>query len=187
MGRSADCVPTAVSPQSAEMHPMARMAVSVTTFLFIWFLSITPAHALAVGNAIVVTSSNGVNVRSTPGGTLVGGQGQGSTGTIVGGPQNAPFGGVSYTWWNVNFSSGADGWVIQDGIAAVTVYTLTVSSSNPSSGVYIYVGPNDRQGQADGTTSFTRQYNSGTSVTLIAPTTAGGNTFLKWTRNGSDY
>jgi len=68
-----------------------------------------------------------------------------------------------------------------------TAYTLSLASSNPNSGVYIYVGPNDNQGLADGTTPFSRQFNSGTSVTLISPTTAGGNNFVKWTRNGADY
>ena len=70
---------------------------------------------------------------------------------------------------------------------ASTTYTLNVASSNPNNGVYIYVGPNDVNGQADGTTSFSRQFNSGTSVTLIAPATAGGNNFVRWTRDGVDY
>jgi hypothetical protein len=44
--------------------------------------------------------------------------------------------------------------------------TLTVNSSNPSSGVSIAVSPNDNTSQGGGATSFTRTYNSNTVVTL---------------------
>jgi len=67
-----------------------------------------------------------------------------------------------------------------------TSYTLTVASSNPSSGVAITVSPNDRNAQGNGTTQFTRSYNSGTVVSLTAPATSGANTFQKWQKNGVD-
>lgn len=61
-------------------------------------------------------------------------------------------------------------------------FTLTVASSNPNSGVAITVTPNDNNGQGNGATQFTRTYNDGTHVTLIAPsTTTGGNEFNNWT------
>src|SRR3990172_6642721 len=66
-------------------------------------------------------------------------------------------------------------------------YTLTVASSNPSSGVAITVSPNDRDGKGNGTTQFTRRYSDSTNITLTAPATASGNTFQKWQRDGSDY
>jgi hypothetical protein len=69
---------------------------------------------------------------------------------------------------------------------AATAYTLTVASSNPSSGVAITISPNDRNGLGNGTTQFTRSYNSGTTVTLSAPSTASGNNFQKWQKNGVD-
>jgi hypothetical protein len=62
-----------------------------------------------------------------------------------------------------------------------TTYTLTVASANPASGVAITVSPADNNSASNGTTSFTRTYNSGTSVTLTAPATSGGNSFLSWT------
>jgi len=65
--------------------------------------------------------------------------------------------------------------------------TLTVASSNPSSGVSITVSPGDKNGQGNGATQFTRTYANGTVVTLTAPLTAGGNNFQKWQRNGVDY
>jgi len=67
-----------------------------------------------------------------------------------------------------------------------TSYTLTVASSNPSSGVAITVSPNDKSGLGNGTTQFARSYNSGTTVTLTAPATSGANTFQKWQKNGVD-
>lgn len=69
----------------------------------------------------------------------------------------------------------------------VTHLALTVISSNPNSGVNVTVSPVDINSQSNGSTQFTRTYNSGTSVTLTAPATAGGNSFLKWQRGGVDY
>jgi Glycoside hydrolase family 44 len=62
----------------------------------------------------------------------------------------------------------------------VTVYTLTVASANPVSGVSITVSSADNNGSSNGSTSFTRSYNAGTSVTLTAPNSASGNTFASW-------
>jgi hypothetical protein len=64
--------------------------------------------------------------------------------------------------------------------AAVT-YALTVNSANPASGVAIGVSPADNNHASNGPTSFTRTYNSGTTVTLTAPATSGANTFSAWT------
>ena len=63
----------------------------------------------------------------------------------------------------------------------VTTYTLTVNSTNPASGVTITVSPADNNNATNGSTSFPRTYNSGTSVTLTAPATSGSNTFTSWT------
>src|SRR5580658_1176284 len=62
-----------------------------------------------------------------------------------------------------------------------TTYALTVDSTNPASGVAITVSPADNNSAGNGTTSFTRTYNTGTSVTLTAPATSGSNTFSSWT------
>lgn len=66
-------------------------------------------------------------------------------------------------------------------------YTLTIASSNPSSGVAITVSPNDTSGRGNGSTQFTRSYNSGTVVTLTAPATSSGGTFQKWQKGTADY
>ncbi|MCI0623710.1 MAG: choice-of-anchor D domain-containing protein, partial [Acidobacteria bacterium] len=67
------------------------------------------------------------------------------------------------------------------------VRTLTVTSSNPESGVLIGVSPNDSVGLNDGSTPFTRAYLDQASVILAAPDTAGGNIFQKWQKDGSDF
>jgi hypothetical protein len=69
----------------------------------------------------------------------------------------------------------------------ITYYTLTIASSNPSSGVTITVSPADRNGQTNGATQFTRSYAKGTVVTLTAPATASGNAFQKWQKGTTDY
>ncbi|HEX3892352.1 MAG TPA: glycoside hydrolase family 44 protein [Terracidiphilus sp.] len=61
-----------------------------------------------------------------------------------------------------------------------TTYTLTVASTNPASGVSITLSPVDNNGANNGTTSFSRTYNAGSTVTLTAPSLAGGNVFTGW-------
>ena len=61
-----------------------------------------------------------------------------------------------------------------------TPYTLTVISVNPATGVGMTVSPADNNGAANGNAAFTRTYNSGTTVTVTAPATAGNNTFASW-------
>jgi hypothetical protein len=60
-------------------------------------------------------------------------------------------------------------------------YTLTVDSSNPSSGVSISVGNPFNNLVSLGTTPFTETATSGTQYILGAPKTASGNTFSSWT------
>ncbi len=58
--------------------------------------------------------------------------------------------------------------------------TLTVASTNPTSGVTISVSPNDGSGQGSGPTPFTRLYDGAVQVTLTAPAVSGNNTFRVW-------
>ena len=61
-----------------------------------------------------------------------------------------------------------------------TTYTLTVNSSGASS-VAIGVTPSDVNKSGNGSTSFTRTYDSATVVTLTAPATSGNYKFSAWT------
>jgi hypothetical protein len=65
--------------------------------------------------------------------------------------------------------------------------TLTVGSANPSNGMEITVSPAGSAGQGNGKTAFSRTYAQGTRVTLTAPSTASGNIFQKWQRDGGDW
>ncbi|MBX4189037.1 hypothetical protein KW785_00395 [Candidatus Parcubacteria bacterium] len=63
---------------------------------------------LAIGSSVSTTER--LTVRSTPStsGLKLGSQNAGAIGTITAGPTQAD----GYTWWQVDFSSGADGWVV---------------------------------------------------------------------------
>lgn len=68
-----------------------------------------PSETFALDSYIEVKSLS--NVRSAPGGSLLGQQNKGAAGVVVGGPVQASFGGASYWFWNINFDSNPDGWV----------------------------------------------------------------------------
>jgi len=68
-----------------------------------------------------------------------------------------------------------------------TTYALTIDSATPASGVAITVSPADNSASANGSTPFTRTYNSGVTVTLTAPATSGTNTFSSWSGCTSAY
>ncbi len=109
----------------------------------------------------------------------------------------ASAGGYSFREWRRNGSSYSTNRDItfsiysNDTFTAVYAppsYTISIQSSNPSSGVSIVVSPPDNNGQSNGTTPFSRTYNQGASVTLTAPDTApNGNRFQEWRRNNSFY
>ena len=105
----------------------------------------TPSStSFTIGEEVETTAT--VNVRTSPSGTPSGSrqwgeqtglQREGAIGTIVAGPET----GSGYTWWQVNFTSGPDGWVAQNYLAAATAPapTPTTPSQNP--------GPSHQQQQ----------------------------------------
>jgi len=92
------------------------------------------------------------------------------------------FRGIAVAWIGIGLSlliAGCGG----SGSISTTptkTYVLTVGSTNPSSGVSIGVTPADNNGATSGTTSFTRTYNSGTAVTLTAPSAVSSHAFSSW-------
>ncbi len=110
-------------------------------------------------------------------------------------PTTAPNGNIFQAWQKdgVNASTGTIVNVSMNSAHTMTavyvvpaVYTLTVNSSNPGSGVNITVSPNDNNGASNGAAPFTRSYNQNTNVTLTAPSAApNGNVFNRWQINGS--
>lgn len=67
------------------------------------------AHALTIGDRAQTTRTTAV--RSTPAGTSIGAQQTGAQGVIFGGPSTA----WGFTWWQINYDAGADGWSTEEG------------------------------------------------------------------------
>jgi len=168
----------------------------------LWRSFTEPPRTLTVASS---NPSSGVSITVSPPDNN--GQGNGTTpfsrtynnGTVVSLTAPATAGGNNFSKWQrdgVDYASTTQTSVTMDANHTMTaVYvtpppttrTLTVASSNPSSGVSITVSPPDNNGQGNGTTPFSRTYNNGTVVSLTAPATAGGNNFSKWQRDGVDY
>lgn len=72
----------------------------------------------AIGARVQVTE-NSVNLRSTAGGTVIGTVNSGNQGTIIGGPQTVSLSGNLFTFWDVNFGHGVEGWVPGNYLALV--------------------------------------------------------------------
>jgi hypothetical protein len=77
-----------------------------------------PSTTLTIGSRVRVVQT--INVRATPGGTLLGTQPTGALGRIVAGPQQAAISGsgsaTRFTFWQIDYDSGVDGWSGQDNI-----------------------------------------------------------------------
>ena len=84
-----------------------------------------PSHpTFGIGTRVKTTAN--LNVRSKPhtrSGKILCTQPNGATGTIVGGPTSAQ----GYTWWQVNFDTGCDGWSVQSYLSVV----LAVAPPSP--------------------------------------------------------
>lgn len=85
---------------------------------------LTPS--IGVGSRITVIATAGLNVRNKANqksGTLLCTQPYGALGTITGGPTKAQ----GNTWWNVNFDTGCDGWVVRGGLALTTTAQIPIT------------------------------------------------------------
>jgi hypothetical protein len=71
------------------------------------FVTVTPPNTFHLNDRVQTTAK--VRVRTSPStsASQAGIQQKGNTGTVIGGPTTAN----RYTWWNINFDKGADGWV----------------------------------------------------------------------------
>jgi hypothetical protein len=88
------------------------------------------AAPFAISTRVKTTAS--LSVRSSPstkGKYLLCTQPTGALGTIVGGPKS----GNGYTWWNINYDSGCDGWSVQNYLSttlAMNIPELMAAASN---------------------------------------------------------
>lgn len=91
-------------------------------------------------------------------------------------------GGCTSTTVTCNVTMNANASVTANYAVPVTTYTLTVNSTNPSSGASITASPADINGKASGNTSasFILNYDAAASVTLTAPATSGSSAFSSW-------
>jgi hypothetical protein len=112
------------------------------------------------------------------------------TSVILTAPATASNGNTFDSWTGCASTSGDTCTITVSANATVTAnyatpvtpaYTLTVASTNPSTGVAFTASVADNNGHTSGSSPLSLSYDSGTSVTLTAPATAGGNTFSSWT------
>jgi hypothetical protein len=75
-----------------------------------------PTTKFVIGDRVQVTTSK-LNIRSIPGGSVIGSQKLGALGTVTNGPAVAK----GYTWWQINYDTGVDGWSVEDYLAKVSV------------------------------------------------------------------
>ena len=113
-----------VSAQHCLNHTQFVLARGRVASLLLLFacLQAESVFALSSGDRIQVTSSTGVKVRQTAGGTAyASGQVFNALGVITGSPVDAQIGGTgtTYTWYYVDFDSGQDGWVATVGFGAI--------------------------------------------------------------------
>jgi hypothetical protein len=66
------------------------------------------------------------------------------------------------------------------------LWTLAVSSLEPTNEVLVTIAPSDALGKGDGATPLTRRYHNGSVVALTASAQAGANSFEKWRSGGAD-
>lgn len=100
----------AVAAYNANGTSAKSSAVSATTW---------PALSTKFAKGDRVRANKLLDVFDTPStsGSRLGTQKSGSQGAVTGGPAYAN----GFWWWNVNFDSGADGWIIQSNLSKIAV------------------------------------------------------------------
>lgn len=169
-------------------------------------LSVFNAAAVSLGDRVEANGT--VNVRSTPAGTPASGQqSSGSLGVVIGGPSTATLSGTSYTWYDVDFDTGVDGWVADSGSAiGLTVVAPaaptqnspgntsspgpTISTLTPTMSWNSALGANGYGVYVEDVATSTLVYNvdnvgNVTSITLPSGTLLAGHSYV-WNMRSSD-
>lgn len=179
----------------ASMRVVPRRLMALLC-VFVVALGLELSHAqFVIGDRVQVVGIGNVNVRSTAAGTVTGTQSPGVQGAVIGGPQTAVLSGTSYTWWQINFDAGADGWVASPVAGSATLQTVPVYSLSiyrrldgiqTENGAVVLLSPTDLGGYSTltGNSSSVRStyavYYGATSVTVTAPSAVSGNVFSRW-------
>ena len=124
-------------------------------------------QSLNLGDSVRTTDD--VNVRATANGSLIGVQKLGATGVIVGGPTTSG----GHVWWNINYTSGTDGW--SSGEFLIKVTGTTPSGTTTSTPCPAPTGTTGTTGTQTGTanegTQPTTYFNVATGQTEECPST----------------
>ena len=180
-------------PDGATSGPLsvATASGSTTSSGSFTVTGITATHTITVGST---NPNSGVSISASPADNN--GQNRGTTqftltydsGAVVTLSAPTTANGDNFSSWvGCDSASGTTCTVAMNADRAVAANfsppgtaTLTVSSTNPTSGASITASPKDNSGSGGGTTSFTLTYNTGTTVTLTPGATVGGNSFSTW-------
>ena len=95
-----------VAGEQGETNPGNNAHTETTT------VNPLPPPQFVIGARVQVVNET-INVRATPGGTLLGAQPVGSLGTVLAGPEVTPNG---VTWYQIDYDNGVDGWSGQDNL-----------------------------------------------------------------------
>jgi subtilisin family serine protease/Tol biopolymer transport system component len=187
-------------PYVSDSHTFDTNLKNLTNAATVVFARRTPIQR-PVLTVASLNPASGVNVTVSP--NDISGLGSGttqftrtySTGTMVTLTVPSTVNGNNFLKWlrdGQDWGGGVSTSFIMTGNHTMTaVYVpppvLTVTSSNPDSGVNITVTPNDNSGSGSGATPFTRTYNVFTNVNFDAPASVGTTTFWKWQVDGVDY
>jgi hypothetical protein len=86
-----------------------------------------PPSPIAIGDRIQTLNATNVRASGSLSGTLLGTQATGALGTIISGPVLAD----GYTWWNIDYDSGVDGWSGENNYTKVTTPPLPPPPPSP--------------------------------------------------------
>ena len=104
-----------VTPDVTTTYTMVCTGTSGGTVTVRATVTVSGTTAFVVNDRVQTTVN--LKVRATPStsGTTLGTALKGSFGVVVGGPTVAD----GFTWWNINYDTGADGWSVQDYLTKV--------------------------------------------------------------------
>lgn len=117
------------------MHPTIRLSVALSLCILITPLITQAAAPFLIGDRVQTTTYLNVRATASLSGHILCTQPSGTLGTVIAGPRtdnnilglNDP-----YTWWQINYDTGCDGWSVQNYLTEITVKpappTITITA-----------------------------------------------------------
>jgi chitodextrinase len=161
---------TGLTPQTTYTYKVLAIDAvrNISSFSNSASATTLPVLTWKVGARVQTNTNANVRSKGSTSGKILCTQSSGKKGTIIGGPTVAN----SYTWWNVNFDSSCDGWVIQNNLTtklAATNGMSTLASVYDASNLTQPLTPGM---QAPAVTTLQKILNQDSS-TMVATTGAG--------------